>query len=348
MTTTAPGNSAPPHTPLSDPPRQAALILTEARRLTGPAYRAAAEVLPDSLRRMVGYHAGWWDAQGKPVAMEGKAIRPAFAIACAKAVADGVVADSVLTAAVAVEMVHDFSLLHDDVIDGDVTRRHRATVWKIFGADQAILAGDALLALAMRQMASGEAIRVLADAVRDLCVGQSADVAFADGGVVTLADCLAMAECKTGALLGAACQLGAFAAGAGADVALLYRMFGRETGLAFQLVDDLLGIWGDPAVTGKTAGSDLASRKRSVPVVAALTSGTPAGEELARLYESEGSIDIGRAARLVEAAGGLDWARSEAIRRAQNALRALERARPHAEGANDLCVLADLITRRDY
>lgn len=333
----------------SAPSRQ---ILAEARHLTSPVYRAAASGLPEPLLRMVGYHAGWWDAQGAPVAMEGKAVRPALTLACARSVcagvaADSVLADSVLVAAVAVEMVHDFSLLHDDVIDGDDTRRHRATVWKVFGADQAILAGDVLLALAARQV-SGASARVLADAVVELCVGQSADVAFADGDVVTVADCLAMAVGKTGALLGAACQLGALAAGADSGTALLYRTFGRETGLAFQLIDDLLGIWGDPAVTGKPAGADLASRKRSLPVVAALTSGTPAGSELAALYGAAGALDVSRAACLVEAAGGRDWAQTEAAQRTQNALHALTAARPLPSGAADLQVLTDLITRRDY
>jgi geranylgeranyl diphosphate synthase type I len=324
--------------------RTAALILSETRELTTAAHRTAIDGLCPELRHIAGYHAGWWDVDGVPASPAGKAIRPAFALASARAA--GADARSAVPAAIAVELTHDFSLLHDDVIDGDLTRRHQATAWTAFGTGQALLAGDALLAVAIGQLGDSEQVRVLTAAVNDLCAGQSADIAFEDSDDVDIARCLTMAEEKTGALLGAACQLGAMAGGAGASSGA-YRVFGRELGLAFQLVDDMLGIWGDPAVTGKPVGSDLAARKKSLPVVAALTSQTPAGAELARHYARDSGIDVGHAAELVEQAGGRAWARAEATRRTASAMRALDAACPAMPGAADLRILAALITERD-
>jgi geranylgeranyl diphosphate synthase, type I len=347
----------------ADHPRAAAQILAETRGVVEPAHRAAVDGLPPEIRHVAGYHIGWWEADGRVTGASGKAVRPAFVLACARAAGGGGDADQrapAVDAAVAVELVHDFSLLHDDVMDGDLTRRHRAAAWAVFGVGRAILVGDALLALAMDVLTgdSGRdgdpdtgAARVLSGTLLELCRGQSADLAFETRGDVTLAECLAMAEGKTGALLGAAGQLGALAGGADGRTAELYRTFGRQLGVAFQLVDDVLGIWGDPAVTGKPAGNDLAARKKSLPVVAALTSGHPAAGHLARLYQRKDAFDeatVAHAAELVEMAGGRAWALAEAERRIQAAREALARARPEPNAEADLHVLADLITRRDH
>ncbi len=358
----------------ADRPRTAAQILAETRAAVNPAHRAAVDGLPPEIRHVAGYHIGWWEADGRMTGAGGKAVRPAFVLACARAAGGGgdqaEMTDrrAAVDAAVAVELVHDFSLLHDDVMDGDLTRRHRAAAWAVFGVGRAILAGDALLALAMDVLTgdpgpdddagtrglphvrAGSA-RVLSGALLELCRGQSADLAFENRGDVTLTECLAMAERKTGALLGAACQLGALAGGADRRGAELYRTFGRQIGVAFQLVDDVLGIWGDPAVTGKPAGNDLAARKKSLPVVAALTSGGQAARHLARLYQREDAFDaatVARAAELVEMAGGRAWALAEAERRIQAAREALAGARPEPNAEADLHVLADLITRRNH
>jgi geranylgeranyl diphosphate synthase type I len=334
------------------PPGAAARLLVRARELTEPAHRAAVEELPSELRHVAGYHAGWWDADGRSCLSTGKAIRPALTLACAHGAGavDVAVNDAVVAAAVAVELVHDFSLLHDDVMDGDLTRRHRPAAWTVFRVSPAILVGDALLALAMRQLAADESLQVLTVALLELCRGQSADLAFQARTDVGLAECLTMAELKTGALLGAACQLGALAAGADQAATDCFRRFGRHLGVAFQLIDDLLGIWGDPQVTGKPAGSDLISRKRSLPVVAALTSGRPAAEQLAWLYEGREDLDeaaISQMTRLIEAAGGRAWVSTEADHQMRCARTALEQAQPEPEARSDLQLLADLITCRD-
>ncbi len=324
-------------------------LLTDARTLIEPVHRATVDELGPALRRVAGYHIGWWDAEGRPSQTAGKALRPALTLACARAFAGGTALPSpaVLAAATAVELIHDFSLLHDDVMDGDETRRHRPCAWAVFGTTAAILTGDALVGLAMRRVPPA-LTGVLADVLVELCEGQAADVAAETAAPADIEQCLTTAARKTGALLGAACRLGALAAGAGATAAEHYRWFGVHLGIAFQLVDDVLGIWGDPARTGKPAHSDIRARRRSLPVVAALAADSPAARRLERIFlETSGAEDVQRIADLVAEAGGRTWAEAEAERRVELAFGSLRRARPHPAAAEDLGELARLVTRRD-
>ncbi|MBL3667047.1 polyprenyl synthetase family protein [Streptomyces sp. M2CJ-2] len=336
---------------------EAAILLERARAEVVPVLRAAIGSMPGPLRRIGLYHFGWENADGTPAAAgSGKAIRPALVLAAASALGGPAARAAAVRAAAAVELVHNFTLLHDDVMDRDTTRRHRPTAWTVFGDDDAILAGDALHALALRLLAedphpaSRAAVARLADCVVELCAGQQADTAMEgrDPGEVTLEETLAMAEAKTGALLGCACALGAlYADAAAADVAAL-DAFGRESGLAFQLIDDVIGIWGDPRHTGKPVGADLAARKKSLPVVAALTSGTPAASELAGLYGAPHADeeDLEYIALTVERAGGRDWAQAQAADRMARVMQELARAVPDPEAAGGLLALAEFVTRR--
>ncbi|MGZ3144746.1 polyprenyl synthetase family protein [Lentzea chajnantorensis] len=316
-------------------------LLDEARAAVEPVRRAAVDGLGPALRRVAGYHIGWWDADGRPARATGKALRPALALASARA-AGGEVSSGVVAVATAVELLHDFSLLHDDVMDGDETRRHRPSAWMAFGTTAAILAGDALIGLAVRQVPPALA-PVLADVLVELCEGQSADVAAEP---VSPAECLVTAERKTGALLGAACRLGAVAAGAGETTAEHYRGFGVHLGVAFQAVDDLLGIWGDPAKTGKPAHADLRARRRSLPVVAALAEESPAARRLARCYAGQ-PADPEEIAHLVAEAGGRAWTEAEADRRVRLAFDCLRQACPTSAGGAELRALAGLVVARD-
>ncbi|MCN9240052.1 polyprenyl synthetase family protein [Streptomyces sp. RY43-2] len=333
---------------------EAPAILERARAVVDPELRRALDSLPGSMRRIALYHFGWEQADGTPAAGNaGKAIRPALVLTAAGAL--GGHRSAAVRAAAAVELVHNFTLLHDDVMDRDTTRRHRPTAWTVFGDADAILAGDALQALALRLLAedthpaSGAAAARLASCVLELCAGQHADTAMERRGPheVTLDEVLAMAEAKTGALLGCACALGGLYAGADdADVEAL-DAFGREAGLAFQLIDDVIGIWGDPSRTGKPAGADLMARKKSLPVVAALTSGTEAATELAKLYQGpyeDGELE--RTVLAVERAGGRDWAQQQAADRMARAMQELSRAIPDPEAAGGLLALAEFVTRR--
>ncbi|OIK27719.1 family 2 encapsulin nanocompartment cargo protein polyprenyl transferase [Streptomyces malaysiense] len=339
--------------------QEAPALLERSRALADPAMRAAVESLPGSMRRIARYHFGWEHVDGSPAAGHaGKAIRPALVLAAATALGGTAARKAAVPAAAAVELVHNFTLLHDDVMDRDPTRRHRPTAWTVFGDADAILAGDALQALALRLLAedphpaAASAAARLADCVMELCAGQHSDTDLEHRAPdeVTLDEALAMAEAKTGALLGCACALGALYAGAGPEEVAALDGFGRQAGLAFQLIDDVIGIWGEPLRTGKPAGADLAARKKSLPVVAALVSGTPAAAELAALYakpyvtgDSEGTA---RTALAVERAGGRDWAQAEAADRMARAVQELARAIPDPEAAGGLLALAEFVTRR--
>jgi geranylgeranyl diphosphate synthase type I len=340
--------------------RSADEVLAWSRTAVEPALRAAVDTLPSAMRRIAGYHFGWWNEHGQPdhapgvKATGGKAIRPALVLLSAQAV--GGVAVVAVPAAAAVELVHNFSLLHDDVIDGDVTRRHRPTAWSVFGLNAAILAGDALLTLALDVLvtsghpAATDGTRMLSAAVQDLVEGQSMDLDFEQRTQVELAECQRMAEGKTGALLRCACAVGALFGGGSPEQVQCLRGFGAHLGLAFQHVDDLLGIWGDPAVTGKPVYSDLRSRKKSLPVVAALTSGAPSGRELAALYHRDQPLtgtDLARAADLIDTAGGRAWSHAQVDDLLVQAMRDLQAASPTERAAEELGALARLATHRD-
>ncbi|OKJ43959.1 MULTISPECIES: family 2 encapsulin nanocompartment cargo protein polyprenyl transferase [unclassified Streptomyces] len=339
------------------PGLEAAALLERTRTLVDPGLRAAIDSLPGSIRRVAMYHFGWRGADGTPSGgAAGKAIRPALVLAAARAL--GGDPRRAVRAAVAVELVHNFTLLHDDVIDEDRTRRHRPTAWTVFGIPAAIITGDAMLALAQRLLAeedgpvAARASARLSTCVVELCAGQQADCSFEDRGPdeVSLDECLTMATAKTGALLGCACALGALYVGAGERAVGAMDGFGRETGLAFQLIDDLIGIWGDPERTGKPVGADLAAHKKSLPVVAALTSGTPAAAELAALYRGSMNTptEVDRAADAIERAGGRDWAQVCAADRMARAVHHLSRAVPDPDRGGDLLTLAEFVTRRTH
>jgi geranylgeranyl diphosphate synthase type I len=250
-----------------------------------------------------------------------------------------------------VELAHDFSLLHDDIMDRDTMRRHRPAAWVAYGEPLALLTGDALLVAAFDLVPEGPPAAAFRAAALELCAGQSADLSFEKRTSVGLPECLRMAEQKTAALLSLACRLGALSAGVDTRVADLYRQFGRHLGIAFQLIDDILGIWCDEHVTGKPVRSDLRSRKKTLPVAAALSSGTAAGDELAALLSRSEIPDdraVHHAANLIDAAGGRDWAEAEALRHRVSALDALAEAEPEDCAAQDLQALAALMTARTW
>jgi geranylgeranyl diphosphate synthase type I len=327
--------------------RSARDVLAWSRSLVDPATHEAISTLPEPVRHIAGYHFGWWDAEGLPTDTGGKALRPALTLLACETV--GGAAALALPAAVAVELVHNFSLLHDDVMDGDATRRHRPTAWSVFGVNPAILVGDVLLTLAVEVLAvSGGPTRLLSAGVLDLLDGQNSDMAFEERLDVSLPECLAMAAGKTGALLRSACALGAATGGGTPGQIACLGSFGSHLGLAFQLIDDLLGIWGDPAVTGKSVHSDLLNRKKSLPVVFALTSDTAAGRELMTLYESPDPFDPGHAAALVDRAGGRAWAQSRADQLLDQALSELHTATPASRARAELTTLAHLTAHRTH
>jgi len=334
------------------PIRTAPDVLTRARDCVGPAMRSALDRLTPDLRRMAAYHLGWSDAEGHTMsASGGKGVRQALAILSAEAAwADGSVG---VPGAVAIELIHNFSLVHDDVIDEDETRRHRPTVWAVYGIGQAIVAGDALHTLAYQVLFDAErgveAARCLGDATAAMISGQSADISFETRASVNVDQCMAMCAGKTGALLGCAASIGAVLAGAPDATVGALRDFGMHLGLAFQAVDDLLGIWGDPDRTGKPAGNDLRQCKKTLPVVAALASGADEGIELRELLRG-GQLDdagVDHAVALVEACGARTWTAERAKSHLDTALGALNRVRMNPLAHRELADLAAFVLERE-
>ena len=218
------------------------------------------------------YHFGFGDESRR-----GKRLRSRLVLEVAEE--EGAHAPDALEAACAVEIVHEYSLIHDDIEDGDRLRRGRETVWSRYGLAHGINAGDALCSVAYLTLLEGTGVpaerkvamnRVLLAAHLAMCGGQGRDIAFETEARVTMEDYRAMIGGKTAALFGAACELGALAAGASEARAGAYARLGCAYGVAFQIEDDALGIWGDSATTGKPCGADLTKRKWTFPVVWAL------------------------------------------------------------------------------
>lgn len=334
--------------------------LGRARELITPTLREMVDRLDPGIRLVVCYHFGWCDEHGNPVnAHSGKAIRPALALLGAEAC--GADPQTALPAAVAVELVHNFSLVHDDLMDRDVRRRHRATVWALWGDAVAVLAGDAMMSLAYEVLLGcssprvGAAETVIAVATRELIRGQLADTAFEKRVDVGLDECLEMVNGKTGALMAASAAIGAVLAGAETAATDALACYGANLGVAFQLVDDLLGIWGRPDVTGKPVYSDLRSRKKTLPVTWTVENGGPAGRRLAGWLADEPRAvaatddELADIARLVERGGGRAWAAEEARRRVALAADALTQVRAvdSGEAAAELRALGRYIVDRE-
>ncbi|MCQ4082416.1 polyprenyl synthetase family protein [Streptomyces sp. RB6PN25] len=345
----------------SDARRSVAALLERGRTMTTPVLRAAVDRLAPPMNTVAAYHFGWIDATGRPAdGSGGKAVRPALALLSAEVA--GAEPEVGIPGAVAVELVHNFSLLHDDLMDGDEQRRHRDTVWKVHGPAQAILVGDALFALANELLLEqgttdgGRATQRLTVATRKLIDGQAQDISFEHRERVTVEECLEMEGNKTGALIACACSIGAVLGGADDATADALERYGYHLGLAFQAVDDLLGIWGEPSVTGKQTWSDLRQRKKSLPVVAALAAEGPAAERLGELLAADAkNTEIGEfseeefanRAALIEEAGGREWTSQEARRQHATALEALNGVYMPEETRRNLLALADFVVVRE-
>jgi geranylgeranyl diphosphate synthase, type I len=308
-------------------------------------------------RRVALHHFGWCAqdstaAPGGPGG-PGKMVRGTLAMQVAGAVCgDPSVA---LAGAVAVELTHNSTLLKDDVMDRDVTRRQRPTAWTIFGESQTMLASDALLTLAFSVLLehpaeSGlAAFQVLAQAYQDLLTGQAMDLLFESCDRVDVDDCIRMADYKTAALLACSARIGAVLSGAQPHQAGALQDFGRHLGLAFQYIDDILGIWGDPAITGKPAGSDIAARKKSLPVTYALSKDEDG--PLTGFYTERTAVspkDVARVTIAIEEAGARTWAADQAAWHAAAAEDSLARAGIPIERQQPLRATARFVTAREY
>jgi geranylgeranyl diphosphate synthase type I len=319
-----------------------------------PALREAVEALHPSLARQASYHLGWREADGSPTVHDGgKVLRPTLSLLAAEA-AGGTPGEAV-PSAVAVELVHNFSILHDDVMDRDTERRHRPSTWSVFGDAGAILTGDALFAVANATLLDAHpdrgrrALNRLLAATGELIRGQAADLDFEQRLDVTFDECLAMASGKTGALMSCACAAGAALAGAPEPTVDALGDYGRHLGLAYQAVDDVLGIWGHPETTGKPAGNDLRQQKKSLPVTAALHDGACSERLRALLGKDEiGDEDVSAAVSLVEASGARQRVDELADAELTRALEALDRVALVEAAREELADVARFAVAREF
>lgn len=302
--------------------------------------------------RMAHYHLGWEAAASNK---QGKRIRPLLSLLVCSAA--GGAWQQALPAAAAVELIHNFSLIHDDIEDGSETRRGRPTMWKKWDLPQALNTGDALLILSriaahrLRETGTEEAtllsvFQALDRACLQLTFGQHLDLAFESREQVTEDDYLTMIGGKTSALLVAAAAVGAHAAGAEEEAIRAYSEFAHHLGMAFQIQDDILGIWGEPELTGKPAGDDLLSCKKTLPVVFGLATDAP----FRALWTQEptGPEAVAAMRSGLETAGALDHARELAAHHTGRALARLNEAEPQGPAATELRNLSSELLGRDH
>jgi geranylgeranyl diphosphate synthase type I len=267
------------------PPEALDAKLTTYGRLTRGLLRDLLDLQTDvaPFYGMMAYHLGWRDSDLRPrEARPGKNLRPSLCLLAGEAL--GADPERLAPFAAGIELLHNFSLIHDDIEDRSATRRGRPAVWTLWGEAQAINAGDGMLSLAHRAWLSSDLaeadpaafvaiLRSLEDAIVVLCEGQYLDIRGEGSLETTSTQYATMIGRKTAALIGEVAWVGARAAGMSRAVLDAARSFGIELGLAFQIRDDILGIWGDEGETGKSASSDIATRKMTLPIIVALECG---------------------------------------------------------------------------
>jgi len=314
-------------------------LLNRAKSIVTPALEQTTKRLGDELAPVIDHH----------LLVGGKYVRACLALLSANAAGAG--DDVGLAGALAIELVHNFSLIHDDIIDGDLERRHHPTVWATFGVGQAIIAGDALSTLALQVLLEDASAHRLAaatcltNATQAMIIGQAQDVASEAKSSLSVDECLSMEAGKTGALLSCAAAIGAILAGAPDDVVSALSDYGSHLGFAFQAIDDMLGVWGESSVTGKPVGNDLRLRKKTLPISIANSKGfdiftAPATQELS-------DDEVREAMVLLDECG----ARYETMEFAESELRAsldaLARVPLVEEASANLAIIARYVVERE-
>lgn len=315
------------------------------------AIRIAQEHGTAKMHNMLAYQLGWVGENAGP-GTQGKQIRPLLVLLTTQAA--GGAWEAALPAAAAVELLHNFSLIHDDIEDNSYLRRGRPTVWKRWGLPQAINAGDAMLTLAnkailrLEETASSaialQATGILHKTCLRLTQGQYLDMDFETRPRVTVEEYWQMVEGKTAVLIAACCELGALCAKASDDVRGSYREFGHKLGLAFQAQDDLLGIWGAKEKIGKSNTGDLLSGKKTLPILYGLVQ----GGDFASRWDA-GPLkaeEIPALAQTLEEEGTRAYTQDAAHRLTAQALSALRDAGPQGEAGLALRELAHKLIER--
>jgi len=315
---------------------------------------------PSVLCNMLRYHMGWQDEHGHSCSREsGKFIRSNLCLLSCQAV--GGDTSQVMPAAAAVELIHNFSLIHDDIEDASDERHHRPTVWKLWGQSQAINAGDSMFTLAYLALLKlkekgitdekvASSIKMLSLACLELCEGQYLDIEYENRLDITTEDYLDMAARKTAALFAVSTSLGAYLGSEDSKLVDFFQLFGKELGIAYQIHDDILGIWGMEKSIGKSV-SDIFQRKKTLPVVYGLqNSEGKARKRLEKLY-SQKSIegeDIAEVTKILDQLGARDYAENLAEQHYREALAYLEASRLDISRQAPLKEIASFLLNRDF
>ena len=313
-----------------------------------------------SVYDLLRYYMGWADEKGNPVeAMTGKAVRPTLCLFGCEAVGGSV--SQAVPAAVSLEFIHNFSLIHDDIQDEDETRHNRKTLWAVWGKPKALVAGNVLRVAAdaalqrltdegLDSSRSLAAVGLLTEAYLEMIEGQYMDLSFEGRRDIGRQDYLGMISRKTGALIRCSLNLGAVVGADDSDTSAAFRECGRALGYVFQIRDDLLGVWGEEAVTGKPVGADIRRKKSSYPIVCALEA---ADERDARvihdIYEKPEieEDDVASVLEVMERIGVRDDAQAEASWWADEAMRSIERVELSAESRREIEELTHFLLVRD-
>lgn len=300
---------------------------------------------------MMRYHMGWADEELRPVAAPaGKRLRPLLCLLSCEA--SGGMWEEAIPAAAALELVHNFSLVHDDIQDRSPLRRHRPTVWKLWGDALAINVGDALLILACRSMEKlppekfQKCCRILNSACLLLTEGQFLDLIFEKRERVSLEEYMEMIKRKTAALMAASTQIGAAIGTRDEEVIERFRLFGENLGMAFQVQDDILGLWGEEAVTGKPVADDLRQRKKTLPIIYAMEKEPQLLSMMSRA--TWGEEEVISALEIINQTGAREFAQDQARRFYESAMEQLESLGRDSDAIQALRELASFIVGREY
>ena len=313
-----------------------------------------------SLHKIVQYHMGWWDESGYPCQVKPpKFIRSTIHLLSCQAVGGDTA--RVLPASAALELIHNFSLIHDDIQDSSYKRHGRPTVWRLWGKPETINTGDLIFALAFLALVKLEesdvsaeeiaySFRLLTEACEELCEGQYLDIEYENRFDITIEDYLNMIRKKTAALIAASTSLGAYL-GKGEEEVLYFHQFGEALGMAYQIRDDILGIWGAKESTGKSVQEDIRQRKKTLPIVYALrNSNVKDKAELERLYKQRRIKvdDIHTVVGILDRIGARDYAQNLAQNYYHRALERLDASGVERNRQAPLREVVHFLVERNY
>ena len=312
---------------------------------------------------MLRYYMGWVDVDGNPrtATTEGKALRPTLCLFACEATGGSI--RKAMPVAVALEFIHNFSLIHDDIQDRDETRHHRPTLWTVSGVPKALVAGNVLRVIADSSLLEGlveegvdldralAAIGVLTEAYLEMIEGQYLDLSYEGRPDIGIRDYLDMISRKTGALIRSSLKLGALIGTRNTTTVEAFLACGRSLGYVFQIRDDVLGVWGDEETTGKPVGADIRRKKNSLPVVHAMAE---AGREdksmLGRIYEKDdlSDGDVADVLDVMERVNTKEYAQSLAVEHCDRALEAAAGVELAPNTRHELEELVQFLLDRDY